>query len=357
MQAKVAAIVMPLVLLSVFFVVDQRPVTFDAHRALEAGITPLDMQAADANDVVQQYCVRCHSDRRMTGNLSLEDFDFASVSTRAETAERMVLKLRAGMMPPQGANRPPADTLLSLVEALEHTLDSAAAVNPNPGIRSFQRLNRAEYEASIRDLLDLDIEASAFLPLDTKSANFDNIADVQLLSPTVLDSYLRAADEISRLAVGVPNPSSNSITYTNSGYVSQWDRIPGAPRGTRGGISVVHNFPANGEYRFQMWFEHTTMGEMFGRIKAGERIDVSIDGERVAVIDVDRWLSTSDPNSASMEIDPIFVSSGPHRVSAAFIKLADGPVEDLTSPHEWSLVDGRRPKVRLRVHERRLAGS
>ena len=339
MQAKVAAIVMPLVLLSVFFVVNQRPVAFDAHRTLEERIAPLDMRAADANDVVQQYCVRCHSDRRMTGNLSLEDFDFASVLTRAETAERMVLKLRAGMMPPQGANRPPADTLLSIVEVLEHTLDSAAAVNPNPGIRSFQRLNRAEYETSIRDLLDLDIEASAFLPLDTKSANFDNIADVQLLSPTVLDSYLRAADEISRLAVGVPNPSANSITYTNSGYVSQWDRIPGAPRGTRGGISVVHNFPANGEYRFQMWFEHTTMGEMFGRIKAGERIDLSIDGERIALMDVDRWLSTSDPNGASMETEPVFVSGGPHRVSAAFIKQADGPVEDLTSPHEWSLVD------------------
>ena len=89
MQAKVAAIVMPLVLLSVFFVVNQRPVAFDAHRTLEERIAPLDMRAADANDVVQQYCVRCHSDRRMTGNLSLEDFDFASVLTRAETAERM----------------------------------------------------------------------------------------------------------------------------------------------------------------------------------------------------------------------------------------------------------------------------
>ena len=115
--------------------------------------------------------------------------------------------------------------------------------------------------------------------------------------------------------------------------------MPGAPRGTRGGISVVHNFPANGEYRFQMWFEHTTMGEMFGRIKAGEQIDISIDGERLALLDVDRWLSTSDPNGASMETEPVFVTGGPHRVSAAFIKLADGPVEDLTSPHEWSLVD------------------
>jgi hypothetical protein len=251
----------------------------------------------------------------------------------------MIRKLRAGMMPPPGSPRPPADSLLALVESLETHMDDAAEGNSNPGGRSFQRLNRAEYEASVRDLLDLEIEAALFLPLDTKSANFDNIADVQMLSPTVLDAYLRAADAISRLAVGVPNPSPNSITYTNSGYVSQWDRMPGAPRGTRGGISVVHNFPADGEYRLRLWFEHTTMGEMFGRIKAGESIDVSIDGERVALIDVDRWLSTSDPNGASMETDTIFVSGGPHRVSAAFIKLADGPVEDLTSPHDWSLID------------------
>ena len=339
MQAQIAAMLVSLVVFLASMVVHDRPTTPGPHGASRAEFVPAAMQAADVDDVVQAYCVGCHSDRRLSGNLSLEDFDLASVPTRAETAERMVLKLRAGMMPPRGANRPPPDTLLALVETLEHTLDSAAAINPNLGHRSFQRLNRAEYEASVRNLLDLEIEAALFLPLDTKSANFDNIADVQLLSPTVLDAFLRAADEISRLAVGVQDPSSNSITYPNSGYVSQWDRIPGAPRGTRGGISVVHNFPADGEYRFQMWFEHTTMGEMFGRIKAGERIDLSIDGERIALLDVDRWLSTSDPNGASMEVDPIFVSSGPHRVSAAFIKLADGPVEDLTSPHDWSLVD------------------
>ena len=306
--------------------------------ALHAGPDPVPA-SRDSDELVQQYCALCHNDQMLSGNLSLERFALDSADETGDVAEKMIRKLRAGMMPPPGAPRPPADSLLALVEALESHMDAAAQGSPTPGGRSFQRLNRAEYEASIRELLDLGIDAASFLPLDTKSANFDNIADVQLLSPTILDAYLRAADEISRLAVGVPNPSPNSITYTNSGYVSQWDRVAGAPRGTRGGISVVHNFPANGEYRFRLWFEHTTMGEMFGRITAGERIDVSIDGERVDLMDVDRWLSTSDPNSASMETDPIYVSGGPHRISAAFIKLADGPVEDLTSPHDWSLVD------------------
>jgi mono/diheme cytochrome c family protein len=318
---------------------------WEASRAVDGMSEPASARAAhevdpaDLDAVVDAYCVRCHSDRRLTGGLSLEGFRLDAVTDDAERGEAVIRKLRAGMMPPPGARRPPADTALALMEEMEERLDRAAAQAPNPGIRPFQRLNRAEYEAAVKDLLDLDIDAGLFLPLDTKSANFDNIADVQLLSASVLDAYLRAADEVSRLAVGSREPGPTSVTYSNSGYVSQWDRVPGAPRGTRGGLSVVHNFPADGDYRIRLWFEHTTMGEMFGRITPGEQIDVSVDGVQVALIHVDRWLSTSDPNSASMETEPVFIQGGPRRISAAFIKTADGPVEDLTSPFEWSLVD------------------
>ena len=103
--------------------------------------------------------------------------------------------------------RPAADTLTVLVEALEAVVDEAAAVAPNPGYRTFQRLNRAEYERTIRDLLGLEVDAGDYLPPDARSANFDNIADVQMLSPTLLTAYLRAADDISALAVGNPNAS------------------------------------------------------------------------------------------------------------------------------------------------------
>ena len=304
----------------------------------EAGRT---LDAAVLDDVVDQYCVRCHSDRRMTGNLSLEAFEVASVDAQADVGERIIRKLRAGMMPPPGANKPAGDTLRMLVETLEGTIDEAWRRNPNPGSRSFQRLNRAEYERSIRELLDLEIDAASYLPLDMKSANFDNIADAQLLSPTLMDAYLRAADEVARLAVGVPDAQPTSVTYTNSGYASQWERVPGAPRGTRGGISVVHNFPADGEYNLELWFEHTTTGEFYGDVTPGEQIEVSIDGERRALLEVDRWMYTGDPNGASQDVPPIFVRAGPHRVTAAFIKVTDGPAEDLLSPHEWSLNDRR----------------
>ena len=283
--------------------------------------------------------MRCHNERRLRGNLSLEDFDVLSAPQQAATAEKMIVKLQAGMMPPPGANRPSSDTLKVLQETLETLIDEEWAENPNPGNRSFQRLNRAEYEASIKELLDLDIDAGDFLLLDTKSANFDNIADVQLLSPTLLNSYMRAADEVSRLAVGVSDASTASVTYTSPGYASQWDRVPGAPRGTRGGLSVIHQFPADGEYNFELWFEHTTTGEFYGNVTPGEQIELSIDGERVALLEVDRWMHTSDPNGASQSMDPIFVRAGPHRVTAAFLRISDGPIEDLLSPHDWSLVD------------------
>ena len=299
----------------------------------------LDIPADSLTAVVQQYCVNCHNDERLRGNLTLEDFEVERAVEWAETAEKMIVKLRAGMMPLPGARRPSPDTLLALVETLESLIDEEAEEHPNPGQRTFQRMNRAEYSRAVEDLLDLKVDAGDYLPLDPKSANFDNIADVQMFSPTLLAAYLSAAGEISRLAVGDPNAPVGSRTYTNPGYVSQWDRVEGAPRGTRGGISVVHNFWADGEYVFNLAFEHTTTGGFYGQTGASEQIEVSIDGERVALLDVDKWMHTQDPNGVNMETEAVFVRAGPHRVTAAFVRNFEGVVEDLVSPHDWSLAD------------------
>ena len=299
----------------------------------------LDLSAADENAVIEEYCVRCHSERRLRGNLSLEGFDAAEPHLTGDVAEKIIVKLRAGMMPPPGVSRPEGDTLRALVESLEQRMDDAASRNPNPGGRSFQRLNQTEYARSVNDLLGLEIDASAFLPLDTKSANFDNIADVQMLSPTLLDAYLNAAASISRIAVGDPDASPSSTTYTNPGYASQWERAEGAPYGTRGGLSVTHNFLADGQYEFHLAFEHTTTGGYFGGVTAQEQLEVSIDGQRVALLEMDRWMSVADPNGVTMRTEPIFVRAGPHRVTSAFLKQTEGPVDDLLSPHDWSLTD------------------
>ena len=299
---------------------------------------------ADSDDVVQEYCVACHNDSMLRGNLSLERFTLDSAGETGEVAEMMIRKLRAGMMPPPGARRPSGDSLLVLVESLEAHMDEAAATDPNPGGRTFQRLNRAEYERSIYDLLGLHVDAGYYLPLDTKSANFDNIADVQMVSPTLLASYLNAAVAISRLAVGDEEATASEAQYRIPRTVSQIERVEGAPYGTRGGTSVVHNFPADGEYVFRVSFHHETTGAVVGNGRsalqtadAPEVVEISIDGEPVSLLEMDRWMQVSDPTGVEMTTEPIVVESGAHRVTAAFIRRTEGPVQDLISPHDWSL--------------------
>lgn len=314
------------------------------QRALVGSIRAVEAEVAGApltdDDLILEYCVRCHSDRRMRGNLSLEDFSAATPHEQAEIAEKMIVKLRAGMMPPPGVARPAGDSLLRLVEGLESRIDAVAHASPDPGGRTFQRLNQAEYQRSIYDLLGLQIDASEYLPADTKSENFDNIADAQMLSPTLLDAYLNAAGDISRLAIGDPDAVPSAKTYVVSAYGSQTERVEGAPFGTRGGSSVIHNFPADGDYVFTIVFEHTTTGAGFaGQLARDEQVEVSIDGERVALIGVDSWMTYSDEWGITMRSEPISVGAGPRRVTAAFLRTAEGPADDLMSPHDWSLAD------------------
>lgn len=292
----------------------------------------------ELDNVIRRTCSGCHNDGLMIGEMSLDSFTVANATKRPDLAEKMITKLRAGMMPPPGEDRPKGDTLEVLVATLENILDKAAAANPNPGVRTFQRLNRAEYERSIRDLLGLEVDASKWLPLDTKSANFDNIADAQLLSPTLLESYLNAAAAVSRLAVGDRNAAPALTTYRVSPYVSQhpWDHVDGAPVGTRGGIATEHVFVADGDYELRMNVAGGVGTEL-------EDIDVSIDGRRAALLKYERGVNRSFamqdlPNGVDLYVTPsIAVTAGPHRVAVAFVRRADGPYEDLIKPHEWSL--------------------
>lgn len=306
----------------------------------EPGMTsvrPLD--PALSNEVIEEYCQRCHNDRRLVGNFSLDEFDAGLAHEQAEVAEAMIRKLRAGMMPPAGSRRPDEEVLEGLVTQLESTVDSAAALTPNPGTRTFQRLNQAEYAASVKDLLALDIDASGYLPPDTKSANFDNIADAQMLSPTLMDAYLNAAGEVSRIAVGDPQAIPSEATYKVPRLASQNEHIEGAPFGTRGGISIQHTFAADGEYRFRILLQPTPTGEMFARTARDEVIEVSVDGERVALLEIDRWMSQSDPDGTEIATDEVFIRAGPRRISAAFLPTQEGPVVDIIAPIGHSLAD------------------
>jgi hypothetical protein len=295
--------------------------------------------AADYNGLVKKYCVGCHNDRNKdrVGSLTLASFDFAKAGERADVTERMIRKLQASMMPPPGMPRPDPAVYQTFIRALETTVDAHAKLNPNPGGRTFPRLNRAEYGRAIKDLLLIDVDSSQWLPQDTMSANFDNIADEQALSPTMLDAYLNAAGDISRMAVGDKEAPAIDKTYTNKTYVSQhpWNHVEGAPYGTRGGMVLDHVFPADGEYAFEVTFTN-------GDNSRFEDVDISIDGQRVALLAYENGpqIAADGSGASPLFTDPVLVKAGQHKVAAAFIKRSDGPYEDLIKPHEWSNAGG-----------------
>jgi len=296
--------------------------------------------------LVKQYCATCHSDRNKNnaGGLTLASFDASKVghdAQVAEVAEKMIRKLRSGMMPPPNARRPEPAVLASFASSMESRLDEAAVLNPNPGRRPFQRLNRAEYTRAVSALLSIDVDVNAFLPPDTLSAGFDNVADAQTFSATLMEGYLRAASRISSLAVGDPKASASEFTYKVPRTGSQMHHVEGAPFGTRGGVAVEHTFPADGDYSFRMQLHSIPTGQLFGSTVKGELLEVSIDGERAAVLEINPRMSEADPNGMNIVTPRIHVKAGTHRLAAAFVQRFDAVPDDLLPPIDHSLADSQ----------------
>ncbi|HUQ87424.1 MAG TPA: DUF1592 domain-containing protein [Vicinamibacterales bacterium] len=315
------------------------------------------MPAAAQAELVKQYCTGCHNDRSRAGELTLVGWDVTRASAERELTEKMIHKLRAGMMPPSGARRPAPDQLSKMVTALESRMDALAASDPNPGWRPFQRLNRAEYAREIKSLLDLDVDVTAFLPPDTISDGFDNVADVQTFSPTLMEGYLRAASRIAMLAIGDPDGSATQATFKLPKTASQMDRVDGAPPGTRGGISVDHTFVADGDYVFSLDFFAEPLGFLFGASRPGEEIEVSLDGDRLELFQIDPRMS-EEKTGLTIKTAPMHVQAGTHRVTAAFIQRFEGLINDLIAPIDHTMADteiGTAPGITTLPHLRSLS--
>lgn len=298
----------------------------------DAQTVPAPPALSSEQALIRDYCVSCHSDRLKRGNLVLSSLDPTRPDLNAPVWEKVIRKVRSGMMPPAGVRRPEAAKVDAFASAIEAAIDKAGSAAPNPGRLSLHRLNRTEYANSVRDLLGFEIEPASLLPPDNMTHGFDNIADGLTISPTLMESYIGAADVISRLAVGDPAASPRVETYRVPQTVSQKEHVDGAPLGTRGGIAVRHIFPADGEYVFGMSFYHYS-GKLFGALQEREQIEVSVDGERVALLDVNLKMTATD----ELRTLPIKVNAGPRLVSAAFIRRWQGPVQDFVMPFEAAL--------------------
>jgi len=284
-----------------------------------------------------QYCSYCHNDKLKTGGITLTKLDWGHPGQSAELGEEVIRMLRAGLMPPPGMPRPKPEVIKTFAAALESGIDQAAAVHPNPGRPALHRLNRAEYANSIRDLLNVTLDVSPLLPSDDMSHGFDNMADVLTISPALMDGYIRAAGKISREAVGDPAALPLTTTYSIPRVLSQVRHVEGTPFGTRGGIAVMHDFPADGEYVFKLGFYYSPTGPLFGMNQGkGQTIEVAVNGEQAALIEINPAMNLANDG---IKTPPIKVRAGPQRISASFPQKFDGPIEDEYQMVEQSLVD------------------
>src|SRR5580704_6942674 len=287
--------------------------------------------------LISQYCAGCHNDKLKSGGVTLTKLDLAHPEQNADLSEKVVRMLRAGMMPPAGMPRPDLAAIKTFASSIEAGLDQAAAAHPNPERPALHRLNRTEYAATIRDLLGVSIDVTGLLPADDMSHGFDNMADVLTVSPALMDGYIRAAGRISREAVGDIDALPLTKTYSISRVLNQARHIEGTPFGTRGGLAVMHDFPADGDYVFKLGFYYSPTGPLFGLNQGkGQQVEVAINGTRVALLDVNPMMKLADDG---LKTPPIKVRAGPQKVSAWFIQKADGPVEDEYEMFDQTLVD------------------
>jgi hypothetical protein len=312
-------------------------------------LQPISAQtSAGESALLDKYCVTCHNDKLRTGGLSLQAANLNDVPKNAETWEKVIRKLHVGAMPPQGLPRPDKPSLDGLAAFLETSLDRAAVAQPNPGRATMHRLNRSEYANSIHDLLGLDIDATALLPPDDESSGFDNIADVLRVSPSLMERYLSASWNISRLAVGNTSIVPATSTYRVRPDLSQDQHIDGLPLGTRGGIVVRHNFPVDGEYIIKVRLWRNTFDLMRG-MEDPHQIEMSLDGARLRLITAggkdDFVRMAQNPGDFGADLDQrltvrIPIRAGEHSVSATTILRSEAEKDDLIKPFLRTTVDG-----------------
>jgi len=322
---------------------DYRAGTARSLAVLCAMCVPLRSAPAQAEPaaILRQYCYGCHNQKLRSGNLALDGLDVAHVGQNAAVWEKVVRKLRAGVMPPLGLPRPEKTAYDGLASWLEAELDRYAAAHPNPGrTEALHRLNRAEYQNAVRDLLGLEIDADKLLPADDGSYGFDNMAGALKMSPTLLERYLSVAGVVSRLAVGAAVKSPESAIFRVSPALPQYDHIEGLPFGTRGGTLVRYHFPTDGEYEIKVELQRSGTSGGISGLNEAQDMEVSLGGEQVKLFNLKPRSGRggqTDENVDVKEADAglrlrLPVQAGPHEVGVAFLLKSHAEATDMREP-------------------------
>jgi hypothetical protein len=297
------------------------------------------------NKFVNLYCVECHNGDDLTAGLDLDVLGSETVGRHPQAWEKVVRRLNARQMPPEGSLRPKTSAYDSIVGWLAGSLDREAAEHPTPGrTGTFRRLNRTEYQNAIRDLLALDIDASAFLPNDESSRGFDNVT-VGDLSPTLLDRYITAAQEISHLAVGSPRRSPGGDTIRVRADLTQEEHVEGLPIGTRGGALIPYTFPQDGEYEIQLRLTRDRNEHVEG-MREPHELEVLLDRERIALFTVTPPRTERENQTADEHLKArIHAKAGPHKIGVTFLKKSSSLLETKRQPFQAHYNMHRHPRI------------
>ena len=323
------------------------PATLNAQAAAgaAAGHAPSDLLEKNWG-FVDKYCGNCHNSTDWAGGLAFDTMEKGDIAPDAKVWEEAVRRLRGSLMPPPGEPQPDAAARKSFIGTLETSLEAAAVANPNPGSVVLHRLNRPEYANSMKELLDLEIDAEQLLPRDDQSAGFNNIADVLKISPSFLEQYLSAARQVSIEALGNPKARTQSTVYPGSAAALQYMHHEGLPLGTRGGVSIEHWFPADGDY------EVTVSGLVGGGYVWGVmdpfQLIVTVDGNRVfqaqvggeedlRAIDVDQAIGMGKIDDRFRNIK-VKVPAGRHRIGVTYKQKTAAEQNEIL--HSWVPVAG-----------------
>ena len=302
--------------------------------------------------LVNQYCITCHSEKLKTAGVDLENRDYSHVAEDAEVWEKVVRKLRAGEMPPVGLPRPGKASIDKLATWLENTLDTSAVTNPNPGRTMIHRLNRTEYANAIKDVLNLDVDASELLPPDDSADGFDNIAQMLTISPALLERYLSASAKVTRFAIGDPDVGVVVSTYRPRPDLSQDTHIEGTPVGTLGGMAVTHYFPLDGEYQFEPRLSQSILGMIHG-LEDRHAMEITLDGVRVKLLNfggndgIVKTIPESMAYANQLHAQLVFripVKAGPHTLAVSFLRQSSAQTAEIWQQYQRTAIDANETK-------------
>ena len=266
---------------------------------------------ADAEKLVKTYCITCHNDRLKSGGLVLDGVALAQAGAHPEVWEKVVRKLRAGLMPPSGSPRPERAVYDGLTVWLEGELDRAAASHPNPGASdTFHRLNRAEYKNAVRDVLGVDADVASMLPADDASYGFDNIAGVLRMSPTLMERYLAAAQKIAAIAIASPHRDALVQMFHVPDDLLQENHVEGLPLGTRGGIRVQYTAPASGTYEIKARLQRNG-NDYVPTFPDDHTLEIAVDGSRLELFTLRAEIPPARPAAQRAQQDAATVDADP----------------------------------------------